>query len=57
MLMPQVLKDTTIANPFRNKRVLDLMASFEKQAGRAVAYKPKMLAEESLIAMLEEVRA
>ena len=55
--MRQVLKDTMIANPFRNKRVLDLMASFEKQAGRVVAYKPKMLAEESLIAMLEEVRA
>ena len=52
----QALKDTSVANPFRNRRLLDLMQSLEKKMGRAVAHKPKMLAEDSLKAMLEEVR-
>ena len=53
----QVLKNTEIANPFRNQRLLDVMNTLEKHMGRAVAHKPKMLSEESLMAMLEEVRA
>ena len=52
----QVLKDTTTANPFRNRHVTELMHMLEKQMGRSVAHKPKMLSEESLTAMLEEVR-
>ena len=51
----QVLKDTTIANPLRNQHLLDMMNTLEKHMGRAVAHKPKMLSEESLMAMLEEV--
>ena len=54
--MRHALKDTNVANPFRNRRLLDLMKSLENKMGRAVAHKPKMLAEESLKAMLEEVR-
>lgn len=53
----QALKNTEIANPFRNQRLLDVMNTLEKHMGRAVAHKPKMLSEESLMAMLEEVRA
>ena len=37
----KALKDTTIANPFRNERLLELMNTLEKQKGRAVANKPK----------------
>ena len=33
----------------------ELMHTLEKQMGRSVAHKPKMLSEESLTAMLEEV--
>ena len=53
----QALKNTEIANPFRNQRLLDVMNTLEKHMGRAVAHKPKMLSEESLTAMLEEARA
>ena len=51
-----MLKDTSIANPFRNRRLLDVMQSLENKMGRAVAHKPKMLSEDALEAMLEEVR-
>ena len=57
VLLCQVLKDTRIANPFRNQHLVDIMNTLEKHMGRAVAHKPKMLSEESLMAMLEEVRA
>ena len=49
------LKHTSIANPFRNQRLLDLMASLEKQMGRAVAHKPKMLKPATLKATQGEV--
>lgn len=55
--MRQALKNTEIANPFRNQRLLDVMNTLEKHMGRAVAHTPKMLSEKSLMAMLEEVRA
>ena len=49
------LKDSCMANPFRNQRVLDLMASLEMQMGRAVAHKTAYIEPAHLRAVQGEV--
>ena len=49
------LKDTMIANPCRNRRVLDLMESLENTMGRAVAHKTSMIEPAHLRAVQGEV--
>ena len=49
------LKDTSLANLFRNYRVLELMGSLEKQMGRAVAHKKDIIEPAHLRAVQGEV--
>ena len=49
------LKDTSQAKPFRNQRVLDLLASLEKTMGRAVAHKKDVMQPAHLRAVQGEV--
>ena len=46
-----------LANPLRNERGSVVMGTLEKQLGRAVAHKPKMLKEMHLRAVQGEVQS
>ena len=53
----QVKNHERLANPLRNDRVTETMNNLEKQLGRAVVHKPKMLKEMHLRAVQGEVVA
>ena len=43
MWYDEQLKKLTMANPFRNQQVLDMMSSLENSMGRTVLQKPSMI--------------
>jgi hypothetical protein len=55
MWYDEKLKKLSLANPFRNQQLLDVMSSLENTMGRTVAHKPSMIKAPHLRAMQGEV--
>eukprot|EP00966_Prymnesium_polylepis_P125622 2904401-Prymnesium_polylepis.1 len=55
MWYDEQLKSVSVANPFRNKKLLDVMDSLEKTMGRTVEQKPSMIKPAHLRAVQGEV--